>query len=216
MFMAELAARSPLLDYFVRGGSWMWVLLACSVIALAVIIFKTVNLWLAGRDADSLVEEIVSLVEAGRHEEARRRCENSSAAVATVLSAAIGATEDVTETPQEAAQAAGASEVAALESGLPVLATIANVAPLIGFLGTVSGMIRAFTAIAEAGLGEPGVVAAGIGEALITTASGLIVAIPCFIAYSVFVARVNNLALAMELAGTRIAKLITRGNGDEA
>ncbi len=214
--MAELAARSPLLDYFMRGGSWMWVLLACSIIALAVIIFKTVNLWLAGRDADSLVEEVLSLVEAGRHEEARRRCETSSAAVATVLAAAIGAAEHVTETPQEAAQAAGVSEMAALESGLPVLATIANVAPLIGFLGTVSGMIRAFTAIAQAGLGEPGVVAAGIGEALITTASGLIVAIPCFIAYSILVSRVNGLALGMELAGTRVAKLITRGSNDEA
>jgi biopolymer transport protein ExbB len=96
------------------------------------------------------------------------------------------------------------------------LATIANIAPLIGFLGTVSGMIRAFTAIAEAGLGEPGVVAAGIGEALITTASGLIVAIPCFVAYNAFVARVNALALDIDLAGTRIANLVARGGEDEA
>jgi len=95
-----------------------------------------------------------------------------------------------------------------------VLSTIANVAPLIGFLGTVSGMIRAFTAIAESGLGEPGVVAGGIGEALITTASGLIVAIPCFIAYSYFVARVNGLSLNMEMAGTHLVNLIA-GEGSE-
>ncbi len=214
--MADIAARSALLDYFVRGGSWMWALLICSVVALAVIIYKIVNLYLAGRGAQALVEDVAKLVEDGETEEARHRLTGSSAAVAAVLRSVIGASEHPGETPLEAAQAAGATELAALEAGLPVLATIANVAPLIGFLGTVSGMIRAFTAIAQAGLGEPGVVAAGIGEALITTASGLIVAIPCFIAYSVFVSRVNGLALGMELAGTRVAKLMGRAMRDEA
>ncbi len=214
--MQDLAARSALLDYFVRGGPWMWVLLACSIVALAVMIFKIVSLWLAGRGAEALVEEVEAMLEAGRREEAAERCSRSSTAVSAVLHSAVAASGDALETPQEAAEAAGAAQVAALESGLPVLATIANVAPLIGFLGTVSGMIRAFTAIAEAGLGEPGVVAAGIGEALITTASGLIVAIPCFIAYGALVARVNGLALLMELAGTRVANLVSRTGADEA
>ncbi len=214
--MGELAAQSALLDYFVRGGSWMWALLICSVVALAVIIYKIVNLYLAGRGAQALVEEVASLVEEGRTDEAGHRLTASSAAVAPVLRAILQASDRPGETPLEAAQAAGATELAALEAGLPVLSTIANVSPLIGFLGTVSGMIRAFTAIAQAGLGEPGVVAAGIGEALITTASGLIVAIPCFIAYSVFVSRVNALALGLELAGSRVAKLVSEAKRDEA
>ena len=211
--MDELGSAPALVEYFVRGGSWMWALLVCSVIALAVIIYKSITLWLAGRGATSLVEQSVQLIEAGQTEKAAQDAASPSSSVAAVLSSIFSAAENGHITPREAAEATGAEEMAALESGLPVLSTIANVAPLIGFLGTVSGMIRAFTAIAEHGMGEPGVVAAGIGEALITTASGLIVAIPCFIAYSVLNSRVNALALAMEVAGSRVASMIS---GDDA
>ncbi|HUS80802.1 MAG TPA: MotA/TolQ/ExbB proton channel family protein [Armatimonadota bacterium] len=211
--MESLAARSAMIDYFDKGGPWMWALLACSVIALAVIIYKIVGLWLAGRGVSGLVDEVARLVESGDQSAAARRCEESPASVAVVMHSVLAAAESGWETPQEAVQAAGVTQVAALESGLPVLAMIANIAPLIGFLGTVSGMIRAFTAISAHGLGEPGIVAAGIGEALITTAAGLIVAIPCYIAYGSFVARVNGMALAIELAGTRVARLLKGGNG---
>jgi len=213
--MEDLAAQSGLLDYFVRGGSWMWALLACSVVAFAVIIYKIVALWLAGRGADRVVNDVTERVQAGELDAAAERAGENSAAVARVLQAVL-ASRGTAHSPVEAAEAAGSEEMASLESGLMTLATIANIAPLIGFLGTVSGMIRAFTAIAEAGLGEPGVVAAGIGEALITTASGLIVAIPCFIAYNAFLARVNALGLGMELAGARIANLVARRRKDAA
>ncbi|MGC9317925.1 MAG: MotA/TolQ/ExbB proton channel family protein [Armatimonadota bacterium] len=215
--MGSIAARSALLDYFVRGGSWMWVLLACSIIALAVIIYKLIGLWVASRGASNLVSEVISLMEAGERDQALERTAESSAAIGNVLHSILATTDEENhQAPLEAAEAAGAAEVASLESGLPVLSTIANVAPLIGFLGTVSGMIRAFTAIAEHGLGEPAVVAGGIGEALITTASGLIVAIPCFVAYGFFISRVNNLALGIELAGTRLANLLSEEDADEA
>lgn len=213
--MEDLAAQSALLDYFVRGGSWMWALLACSVIAVAVIIYKIVALWLAGRGADRVVDEVTERVQAGDLDAAQQTADQSSTAVGRMLHAVL-ASRGTAQSPAEAAEASGSEEMASLESGLMVLATIANIAPLIGFLGTVSGMIRAFTAIAEAGLGEPGVVAAGIGEALITTASGLIVAIPCFIAYNAFLSRVNALALGMELAGARIATLVARRGQDAA
>jgi biopolymer transport protein ExbB len=212
--MGALAANSAMIDYFVRGGPWMWALLACSVIALTVIIFKLIGLWLAGRGARLLADQVGQLVEDGDRDVAARLCEASPTAVAAVMGSTLAAAEDGPVSPEAAALAEGTAQLATLESGLPVLGTIANVAPLIGFLGTVSGMIRAFTAIAEAGLGEPGVVAGGIGEALITTATGLIVAIPCFIMYSFFTARVSSLALTMELAGTRLVNLL--GGGDQA
>lgn len=205
-----------LVDYFQRGSSWMWPLLACSLIALAVILYKAVDLWVAGRGTSALVEEVSGLVRDGDSERAAQICASSGAAVSAVLAAILKAADGTRRTIVEAAQGAGARQLALLESGLPVVSTIANVAPLIGFLGTVSGMIRAFTAIAEHGLGEPGIVAAGIGEALITTASGLIVAIPCFIAYSYFVARVNGLGLEMELAGTRLLHLVAEEAGEDA
>jgi len=211
--MAGLSSTPALVDYFVRGGSWMWALLACSIIALAVIILKSITLWLAGRGSGSLIDDVVALVRAGNTEKAVRRSEASPASVSAVLTSPLAAAQSGYIPPREAAEATGAEELASLESGLGVLSTIAQIAPLIGFLGTVSGMIRAFTAIAEYGLGEPGVVAAGIGEALITTASGLIVAIPCFIAYSIFASRVNGLALTMEVAGSRLASMLS---GDDA
>ncbi len=210
--MSELAANSAMIEYFVRGGAWMWALLICSLIALTVIIFKLIGLWLAGRGARRLADEVGKLVEAGDRDEAALLCAESSTSVAAVMGAGLAAAEGGPVSPEAASLAEGTAPLAALESGLPVLGTIANVAPLIGFLGTVSGMIRAFTAIAEAGLGEPGVVAGGIGEALITTATGLIVAIPCFVAYSFFTARVSSMALTMELAGTRLVNLVCGGD----
>lgn len=214
--MGERMSQLALFDYFSRGGTWMWALLACSIVALAVIIFKVFSLWWAGRGASALVEEVSQLTEKGENEAATRRCAGSSAAVSAVLQAVLGAAGSARQAVQDAANAAGSRQLASLESGLPVLSTVASVAPLIGFLGTVSGMIRAFTAIAERGLGQPGIVAGGIGEALITTASGLVVAIPCYIAYSFFVARVNGLTLGMELGSARLVSLLSRVDDNEA
>ena len=194
----------------------MWVLLACSIIALAVMLYKTFDLWWAGRGASALVEEVSKLAAEGENEAARQRCARSPAAVSQVLQAVLATAGSARQAVQDAATSAGARQLASLESGLPALSTIASVAPLIGFLGTVSGMIRAFTAIAASGLGEPGVVAGGIGEALITTASGLVVAIPCYIAYSFFVARVNGLALGIELGSAQLVSLLSKGDDNEA
>ncbi len=85
-----------------------------------------------------------------------------------------------------------------LERGLVVIATVANVAPLLGFLGTVWGMIKSFDALAEAGLSNPGLVAAGISEALITTATGLAVAIPAQLFYNYFMSRINKFVRDIE------------------
>ena len=95
-------------------------------------------------------------------------------------------------------EAASAHELQRLERGLSVLATVSNIAPLLGFLGTVSGMINSFDALARAGLSNPGLVAKGISEALITTATGLAVAIPMLVAYNYFTSRVSKFVLEME------------------
>ncbi|MEJ2080768.1 MAG: MotA/TolQ/ExbB proton channel family protein [Acidobacteriota bacterium] len=89
-----------------------------------------------------------------------------------------------------------------LEKGLWILATIANVAPLFGFLGTVTGMIASFEALAEVGLGNPEAVAGGISEALITTATGLMIALPVQAAYNYFSNRVSQFALDMEISSS--------------
>jgi biopolymer transport protein ExbB len=96
-----------------------------------------------------------------------------------------------------------------LERGLPILATIAMVAPLLGFLGTVTGMINSFEALASVGLNNPAAVAKGISEALITTAAGLIIAIPIQMVYNYFVTRVNVLVRTMESAATVVLEAMS-------
>jgi biopolymer transport protein ExbB len=105
---------------------------------------------------------------------------------------------------ERALQEASSHELAQLERGLGILATIAMIAPLLGFLGTVTGMINSFDALAAVGLNNPAAVASGISEALITTATGLIIAIPIQMAYNYLVARVNGLVRDMEAAANAV------------
>jgi biopolymer transport protein ExbB len=105
-------------------------------------------------------------------------------------------------------QDASAHELAVLERGLPVLATTAMIAPLLGFLGTVTGMINSFDALAAVGLNNPAAVAKGISEALITTAAGLIIAIPIQMAYNYLVTRVNDLVRNMESAANLVLEAL--------
>jgi biopolymer transport protein ExbB len=108
---------------------------------------------------------------------------------------------------EQAVSTTGAIELGFLERGLVVLATVANVAPLMGFLGTVAGMILAFAAIETAGEVDPALVAGGIKVALLTTATGLAIAIPVNIAYNYFVTRIDSLILDMEQGTQQILNL---------
>lgn len=208
--MPEWFRHLALVDYFVRGGFWMWPILLCSLVGLAVILYKAYTLWRASKTDPGLLQQVEDLLEQGRAQEAHTRCAASSTPVSELLSAILRAAGRGPQHLREVAEVAGAQQLAVLESGLPSLGTIATVAPLLGFLGTVSGMIHAFQAIALRGLGDPGTVASGISEALITTAAGLIVAIPCAVAYGYFTSLVNGLRLQMETAGTHLLHLLAR------
>ncbi len=206
--MAPESTNLALFDYFVRGGVFMWPLLLCSLVGVALIIYKIVVFAAANRGGEQLVDEVVSLTRNGDLLGAAATAGSSQLPVAGVLSAMLATRPRTREALRAEGQEAGERQLAQLEHGLPTLSTISTIAPLLGFLGTVSGMIRAFEAIAHQGMGDPGVVAAGIGEALITTATGLIVAIPCFVAYSYLVGRVNAFGMGMELAGNRLVQAV--------
>ncbi len=105
---------------------------------------------------------------------------------------------------EKAMESVALHEISKLERGLWILATVANIAPLFGFLGTVTGMIKSFAVLAEAGLGNPKLVAAGISEALITTAYGLFIALPVQAAYNYFTSRITNFALDMETSSAML------------
>lgn len=187
-----------LLQMFRDGGAFMWPLLACSILALAVIFVKFVTLRMAKIRTDRLLERVQDLVKKDRVDQAIELCAHTRGPVASIVLTGLHLYEEGESTRAERAIAhAGSVEMAFLEKGLVVLATIANVAPLIGFLGTVAGMIMAFGAIASAGEVEATLVAGGIKVALITTATGLAIAIPTNIAHNWFVSQIDALIVDM-------------------
>lgn len=199
-------------SYFDKGGPVMWPLLALSILGVTVIFWR----WWALRQATSglmpfmrdLRGNLVNKDVPG----AIAACERHRGPVAAIVKAGLlryGRPKDELE---RALQDASAHELAELERGLPILATVAMISPLLGFLGTVTGMINSFEALASVGLNNPAAVAQGISEALITTAAGLVIAIPVQMAYNYFVTNVNTIVRSMESAAHVVIESL--GEGD--
>ena len=199
-----------LLTLFADGGAMMYPLILCSLIALGVIIAKAWTLWLAHKSANTLLAHVEEAARAGRIDEAMRIASETPGPTAAILLAGLRRIRLKTVSEGEVERAVsttGAIELGFLERGLVILATVANVAPLMGFLGTVAGMILAFAAIEAAGDVDPTLVAGGIKVALLTTATGLTIAIPVNIGYNYFVTRIDSLVLDMEQGTQQILNL---------
>lgn len=187
-----------MLDLFHDGGPFMWPLLITLVFGIAVIFERFWALARASINTRKFLQRIkVALREEGITA-AQEICANTRGPVASIFHAGLMRVDRGLEQVEKAIENAGTIEMSFLEKGLVWLATVANIAPLLGFLGTVSGMIGAFASIAEAGDVNASIVASGISEALITTASGLAIAIPIQAAHNYFVARVDRLVIDME------------------
>ena len=193
-----------LADIWEAGGFMMWPLGLCLAIGILIIIWKFVDLQTKAGRTRRLLGEVDELIAQGRLNEALAICEDSKAPAAEILKAGLRRHEEGTERVMQAIENAGAIQVAGLERGLVWLATLANVAPLLGFLGTVIGMIMAFQAIEIAGEVEATLVAGGIKVALITTAAGLTIAIPINIMHNYFVTRIDRLVIDMEESAQRM------------
>ena len=200
-----------LLSLFADGGLMMYPLVLCSLIALGVIFAKAWTLWVAHRDTDKILAETRELTEAGRIDEAIVRCTETPGPTAAILLVGLRRIRDgkvVEDELEQAIDTTGTIELGFLERGLVILATVANVAPLMGFLGTVVGMIMAFAAIESAGSVDPTNVAGGIKVALLTTAAGLVIAIPVNIGYNLFVTRIDKLITDMERGTQQVLNLV--------
>lgn len=190
-----------LLTLFADGGIMMYPLVLCSLIALGVIIAKAWTLWAAHKDTATVLAEVDELARAGEIDAAIAAAGSKRGPASAILMAGLRRIKgrEVGEGEiEQAVSTVGTIELGFLERGLVVLATIANVAPLMGFLGTVAGMILAFASIEAAGSVDPALVAGGIKVALLTTASGLAIAIPVNIGYNFFVTRIDKLIVDME------------------
>ncbi len=175
---ARRIVGSGLVNLFIQGGWVMWPMLILVIWALATAIWKVISLRYAKISVHDFLNKLVPLLEDKEYDEALDICANTRGPVANVLHAGLMKVDKGIEDVEKAVENAGILEMSFLEKGLIALSTTINLAPMLGFLGTVIGMIQAFAAIAAAGEVEPTIVASGIQVALITTASGLAVAIP--------------------------------------
>jgi len=197
-------------------GFMRWPLLVCMLVGIVVIIWKFFDLFMKSSKTKKILSEVDTLLEDHRIEEALEATRNSDAPAARILYAGLDRHEEGTERVMKAIENQGLIELSKLESMLVVLATLTNVAPLFGFLGTVIGMIIAFQSIEAAGEVEATLVAGGIKVALLTTAAGLVIAIPVSISHNYFVARIDSLVIDMEESAQKMIDMLHAMEADRA
>ncbi len=195
-----------------KGGPLMYILVLCSIAVLTVIIERIIVLNRYKLDVASFMSKVLEAVRRNRIMEAIELCERTSTPVAEVIKAGLLKHSATRQEIKEAMEEAALTEVPKLEKNLNLLATLAHVSPLIGLLGTVTGMVQAFQVIQEKATAlnpvSPGDLAGGIWEALLTTVGGLSVAIPAIIAYNFLVTRVDNMVINMERAATELVQVL--------
>jgi|TARA_Y100000588_G_C14033306_1_gene829611 biopolymer transport protein ExbB len=187
-----------LLELFEKGGWAMWPLLVLLIFGIAVAIERAYSLFKAAIDADKFFTDLESTLRSSGADKAAEFCSETPGPVASVIHAGLVRLHRGLDHAEKAIENSGAVEMAFLERGMVWLSTVANLAPMIGFLGTVSGMINAFRKIEELGDVEPSAVAGGISEALITTASGLVVGIIIQFCYNFFANKIDRIIADMQ------------------
>lgn len=193
----------------IKAGGWVMIpLILCSIAALAII---GERLWTLRRQfvaPPTLVNQVQAWLKAGQMNDARLQLLRDSSPLGRVLAAGVVNRRHKREIVKEAIEDAGRHTVPELERYLNSLGTIAAIAPFLGLLGTVLGMIKMFAGIGSRGLGDPSIVASGISQALVATAAGLAVAIPALMFYRYLRARVDGLLVDMEQEALRMVEIL--------
>ncbi|MBE3577451.1 MAG: MotA/TolQ/ExbB proton channel family protein [Limnochordales bacterium] len=203
-----------MLDIFVKGGPVMYALLACSIVSVAVIIERFWYLWRQRQPADELFEEVRETLAEGKVLEALQLAQQSDHPVANMLAEAIAHYDEGQEAIKESVERVGQEQVALLERGLPALDTIVTIAPLLGLLGTVTGIIKAFNVLgALQGVDDPFALSVGIAEALITTATGLTIAIPTLVFHRFLSSMVDGIVAQMNEKAEEILAMLAEAKG---
>lgn len=188
-----------LFDLFLKGGPIMWFILATSLLATYLVVQKLITLSKVKVDGAKFILEIRSVLGSGDVKTAVSICSKAGTPLARILRAGLLKMKGAHQEVKDAVESAARMEVYRLERGLGLLASIAGIAPLLGFLGTVTGMIGAFRVIEiNEGVVNPQLLASGIWEALLTTAFGLMVGIPAYFIYNYLVTRVSNFVFETE------------------
>lgn len=204
-----------MLELLMKGGYVMIPILFCSILSLAIIIERFINLREEQVTPRIFFSRIKNLLIEGHVNEALAICSKSDKPIAKIVETGLLKYYSDRNEIKEAIEDAGRHEAANLEKYLGILNTIAGVAPLLGLLGTVSGMIEAFNVVSVVGVGQPDKLAGGISEALVATASGLAVAIPTLVFHNYFAERVDRLVLNMEKRSIELTEILSQNQRDE-
>jgi len=199
------------------GGSPIFlVLVGCSIVTLAIALERAWYFWKRSDNPDETLAQSMTQIRKGKLKEAEWTCESSSHPMGKVAAEVFRSVRKQLDSLEERLQVVLSQQKLLLERNLSVLGTLAAIAPLIGLLGTVWGIMRAFHDMAATGSAAPTVVAAGVAEALITTAAGLVVAVPALVLYNHFANKMNvMLTVAENHTRTIRAALSERESSDE-
>ena len=193
-----------MVHYFLEGGAFMWPILLTLIFGLAFVIERAYSLMMSAVDSEAFFDTVSQSIKEDGPESAVQVCKETDGPVAAIFHAGLAKMSRGLEEVEKAIQNAGAIEMAFLEKNMIWLNAVITIAPMLGFTGTVVGMIAAFDAIKAANDISPAVVAGGISQALLTTAFGLVVAMIIQTFQNVFVARIDKLVLDMEEQSIKI------------
>ena len=200
--------EASVIAFFQAGGTVMYFLLAASIIALTLIFERAWSLRRSVVVPVKQVQDVEQAVKAGNVDDAMRICRESNTTMGRILWVALKNRGVGRGVLKEILEEIGRQEVAYLDRYINLLGVIASVAPLLGLLGTVIGMIEVFDQISLVGVGKADVLAGGIAKALNTTVAGLCVAIPSLVAYRIFESRVNNFVIEIEHHALRFVEML--------
>ncbi|KJJ83295.1 Biopolymer transport protein [Candidatus Omnitrophus magneticus] len=206
-------------EIIIKGGPLMILIILASIIGLAVVLEKLWHLKRAEINTKEFMTEIIEKVKRNKIIDAIDMCNATSGPIASIVKAGILKHDRPRVDIKQAIEDAGIHEVPRLEKNMGILATIAHISPLLGLLGTVTGMVKAFQVIENKATAfspvNPGDLAGGIWEALITTVAGLVVAIPAYVAYNFLISKIDGFVLEMEKSATDLINVLETRRDDE-
>jgi len=204
-------------DFIHNGGPVMWPLLLCAILSVTVMIERFISINRASGDNETLLEELRTQLTAGRVNEALKLCDEHSGPVAALLANGIRNRNLDSDSIERAMEELALRETPMLYRRLGVLDTIITIAPLLGLLGTVTGMIKAFHVVGStSGLNNPSAITGGVAEALLATATGLAIAIVTLVGYNYLTEKVKEIIADMESRATQLMNILAnlrRGEG---
>ncbi|MCM8790505.1 MAG: MotA/TolQ/ExbB proton channel family protein [Candidatus Omnitrophica bacterium] len=196
-----------------KGGPMMYLIIFCSIIAFGIVIERIYHLNKARIDSNKFMDDIINVLKRNKVIEAIEMCNSTPGPIAHIIKAGILKHDRSKAEIREAVEEAAQLEIPRLERHMSVLATIAHIAPLLGLVGTVTGMIKSFQIIQQKAMSmvpvNPGDLAAGIWEALLATLAGLSVAIPTYVAYNYLASQIDSLVYDMEKSATDLVNILS-------